>query len=210
MTASERPFGDPFGTAASLPEELWQDLLLRPPSEAAAATGARWEGGRFKLTFLARVYALDPVARRVWELKDPGRDMDFQTGLVLLSSLGRAKDIPPAGRMVTPRELPGGSLFFRGPHAMPLGRLCKCFGRDPASLLARAAELGGRSLPGADAAAAFAALPRVPVYIFLWSQDDEFPARATLCLDAHAHFHLALDGLWALASVLVRRLTGEL
>jgi len=209
MTASDHPSRDPFGTAAQLPEELWQDLILRPPAEAAAATGAEWEDGRFKLPLLAREYALDPSARRVWEVKNPGRPVEFQTGLVLLSALGRAQDIPPADRMVAPQELPGGSLFFHGPHAMPLGRLCKRFGGDPSSLLAKAAELGGRPLPGADAAASFAGLPRVPVYLFLWAQDEEFKASASICLDAHAHLQLALDGLWALCNVLVRRLTGD-
>lgn len=193
-----------------MPHQLWDDLANRPPGEASRATGANLQEGRFFLPFLGRGYAVDPSRRRIWEVDNPDRTVDFQTGMVLASTLGRAVDVPPAGRMVTPQQLPGGSLFFTGPHAVPTGRLCKYFGRDPGSLLERAAELGGRPMEGADAAAIFQGLPRLPLFVFLWAGDEEFKASATVGMDAHAHFHLALDGLWALSNVLVSRLTESL
>jgi hypothetical protein len=45
------------------------------------------------------------------------------------------------------------------------------------------------------------------LYVLLWPADEEFGARAVVGLDAHAHHQLALDGLWALTNILVRRLT---
>lgn len=198
-----------YGTADQLPSQLWDDLAARPPDEAARATGAELKDGRIFLPLLGREYALDPKVRRIREKDRPEAVVDFQTGMVLVSTLGRAMDAPPAGRMVTPQQLPGGSFFFTGPHAIPTGRLCKHFGGDPALLLERAAEMGGRPIEGADAAVVLQGLPRLPVYVFLWAADDEFKASATVGMDAHAHLHLALDGLWALSNILVSRLIRE-
>ena len=198
-----------YGTAYQLPPQLWDDLAARPPDDAARATGAEFKDGLFFLPLLGREYMVDPKGRRIQEKDRPEAVVDFQSGMVLISTLGRAVHTPPAGRMVTPKQLPGGSFFFTGPHAIPTGRLCKHFGNDPGLLLKRAAKMGGRPMDGADAAVLLQGLPRLPLYVFLWAADDEFQASATVGLDAHAHFHLALDGLWALSNVLVSRLIQE-
>ena len=52
-------------------------------------------------------------------------------------------------------------------------------------------------------------LPRLPLYVLLWTADEEFAARVTVGLDAHAHHQLALDGIWALTNLLAGRLLEE-
>lgn len=200
-----------FRWADQLPQALWDDLAARPAQEAAQAAGAPWAEGCYGLRLLGRDYLIDPRARRLWLAADPGAKVGFQTGLVLVSHLARALGVPPAGRMVTPQELPGGGLFFTGPHAVGTAQLEERFGHDPQGLLAAAQALGGQPCPGlAETAVVAPGLPMLPLYVLLWPADEEFGARAVVGLDAHAHHQLALDGLWALTNILVRRLAAPL
>lgn len=198
-----------FRWADQLPPALWQDLAARPPVQAAEATGAVWQEGHFALRLLGRDFGVDPTQRRIWLLAQPERPVGFQFGLVLLSTLGRSLGVPPAGRMVTPQELPGGAQFYQGPHAINKAPLAQRFGRDPQGLLDRALALGGEAIEGADLAVRVPGLPMVPLYVLLWVGDEEFGPRAVVGLDAHAHHHLALDGLWALCNLMVHRLVRD-
>jgi hypothetical protein len=48
-------------------------------------------------------------------------------------------------------------------------------------------------------------MPRIPVAIILWLEDEEFPPRAVLLLDSTCELQLPLDIIWSIAmmSVLV-------
>lgn len=210
MTRAEPEENRLFRWSDQLPAALWDDLDARPSAQAAEAVGAVWSHGAYRLPLLGRAYRVDPGARRVSEEARPGHRVGFQAGLVLASHLGRALGVPPAGLMVTPQELPGGSLFFTGPHAVNTKALERRFGGDPEALVRRAAVLGGQpAAVGGDASVMVPGLPHLPLYVLLWAQDDEFPARAVVGLDAHANHQLALDGIWALTNLLVSRLCAE-
>lgn len=193
--------------AEDLPPQLWDDLARRPPAQAAEAVGGRWEAGRFLVALLGCEYLVDPAARRVWPAHDPERPVGFQAAMVLVTALANSQGVPPSGRMVTPPELPGGRFFFTGPHAVPSDEIARRFGDDPPRLLEAARRLGGEPWEGvAPVAARIPGLPLLPLYVLLWGAEDDQPPRAVLGLDDRAHFHLALDGVWALLNVLVRRL----
>jgi len=199
-----------FRWADQLPAALWDDLAARPPDQAALAAAAQWDGGRFRLPLLGRDYLVDPAARQVREAARPEHRVGFQAGMVLVSHLARCLGAPPSGRMVTPQELPGGSLFFTGPHAINAKALEKRFGHAPSVLPHRAAALGGATCDaGGDVAVRLPGLPQLPLYVLLWAADEEFDARAVVGLDAHAHHQLALDGVWALTNLMVGRLCAE-
>jgi uncharacterized protein DUF3786 len=195
-----------FRFADQLPPALWEDLGARPTAEAAHAAGALWTGEHYEMSLLGRDCGIDPSARRIWLLAEPEHLLSFQSGLVLVSTLIRALGVPPADRMVTPQELPGGAQFFQGPHAINKAPLEERFGHDPQALLQHAMQMGGQEVEGADAAVRVPGLPMLPLYVLLWAGDEEFGPRAVVGLDAHAHHQLALDGLWALTNLMVFRL----
>ncbi len=193
--------------AEDIPFQIWEDLEARPPEQAAEAVGAVWDGQAYGIEMLGRSYRVEPGARRVLLPDRPDRRISYQAGLVLLSSMIRSLGVPPAGRMVTPHELPGGGLFFQGPHAINKGPLEERFGHDPEALLKAAAPLNPTPCEGGDVGIMLMGLPLIPLYVLLWGGDDEFKPRAVVGIDANAHHHLALDGIWALSNLMVVKLT---
>lgn len=198
-----------YSRAEDLHPLHWENLGRRPAADAARAAGATWDGEIFTLPFLGKEVRVAPRARTVSWAAGPNRPIGYQRALVAVAYLAGALEAPPRGEWVAFRELPGGEAFFRGPHSLPTPRLETAFGRRPGGLLAAARSMGGTASPGADAAAELPALPRIPLQVLLWAAGEEFPASASLLVDARAHLHLALDVLWALANVAIADLVRE-
>lgn len=207
MSVLQPEENDLFRWADQLPAAPWDDLLAKDAAQAADATGAELIDGCFRMALFNRPYEVDPAQRTVRELDRPDKRVSFQTAMILVNTLANALPVDPAGRLVTPQELPGGGLFFTGPHAIRVEPILERFATNPDAMIKAAAGLGGREVEGADAAVCLPALPKVEMYVLLWAADDEFEARVVVGVDAHAMHHLALDGIWALTNVGIYRLT---
>jgi len=125
--------------------------------------------------------------------------------LAVLWYLGRAKNIPPTGRLISPGSLSGGEIFQRGTHVLPLDRLAERYADDIESFYKMGLELGGQQLEHGDASMRFYPFPRVPVTFILWKGEDEFPGRADMFFDTTCEQHLPTDVIWstAMTSVLI-------
>jgi hypothetical protein len=202
----KQPQRELFRWADQLPAALWSDLDRRSPREAADAVGGTWDGSVFRVVLIGIDYTVDPVNQRIIRTFQVDHPVSYQAGVVLLTTLAASKGVPPSGRMAVPQELPGGRMFFTGPHAVANEPLAKAFEKDSSRLIDRALGLGGESIEGADIAIRIPGLPHVPLYVLLWRGDREVPARAVIGIDDRAHFHLDLAGVFALTNLLVERL----
>ena len=128
------------------------------------------------------------------------------SSLSILRYLIDAKDLPLSGEWVKPSNLAGGEIYVKGAHVLPLDRLAEEYGRSRQEFLACGETLGGRQLDYGDAALDLSPLPRIPVAIVLWEEDDEFPATTTLLLDSSCSLQLPADLIWATALMTVKML----
>jgi hypothetical protein len=188
---------------------LWRALAAQDPTEASLRTLAKAESGGYWLDFLGRRYRVEPEAGRIGGPQADPLLADAEFELLVLTYLNQAAAVPPEGTWVSEKDLPGGSLFFRGPHALPLEPLRSRFGDDLPAFRRAAERLGGAALPYGDAAYGFPALPRIPAGCVLWAGDEEFPARVNMLFDRTLGRHLPLDVVLALAHCLALRLLEE-
>jgi hypothetical protein len=195
-----------FRWADELPVALWEDLVARSPAEAAISTGALWSGGLFTIPMLGFSYTLDPEKRQIRKTAPSDHPVSYQSGVVLLTTLAGSKGVPPSGNMVSPRELPGGRLFFTGAHSLETTLLAEKFERQPETLVQRVHFIGGKTVDGADLAVRLPGLPFVPFELLFWKAAEDAPARAIIEIDSRAHFHLDLAGVFALTHIMVNRL----
>ncbi len=197
-----------FRWADHLPAEYFDRLAGRDPETVRRLSGAAFDpvSGTYALEVLGETYVVSPAERTI---DGPGDRVVFQTGLVILLSLLRDRPVGLAGEWVPERELPGGDLFFQGPHALPTAALAKRFGRDAAGFLRAAEALGGRPVPDlGDAAVRLPVTPMLLVTLVLWLGDDEFKPAVKVLFDRNAAGLLPLDGLWAAINVVRGRLVG--
>jgi hypothetical protein len=186
--------------------KAWEALAELRPKDVCAGAGVRYDGA--DQTYTIRSFGIDftvaPEARTITS-GDPRsplfleRYKDFFR-LAVLWYLTSAKDIPPTGRLIRPLDVKGGQRFFAGTHLLPLDQIAERFSRDKGAFAERGLRFGAEIAKMGDAAVRLTPLPRVPVTIILWLQDDEYPARATLFFDSTVDFQLTLsDIIWSVA-----------
>jgi hypothetical protein len=167
------------------------------------------EGGDYIVPFLTWRYRVSVERRLIEPVSPDAREVSADLGLLLLFYLLQARDIPLEGRWVSEFDLPGGSLFFKGPHRFRTDHLAERFGRDLEGFAEASRCLGGVSVEFGDKAFRFQVLPRIPAAVVLWRSDDEFPASAKLLLDASVKEHLPLDVIFGLSLELLGALVGK-
>jgi len=120
--------------------------------------------------------------------------------LAVLWYMTSAKDIPATGRLIRPLDVKGGQRFFSGTHVLPLDRIEERFGKDKVAFIERGLKFGAEIVRYGDAAVRLYPLPRVPVTVILWLQDEEYPSRVTLFFDSTVDFQLSLsDIVWSVS-----------
>ena len=191
----------------SIPPEYWEELQQQDPQEVCRRAQVSFsEEKGYRVPFLNRIHFCRPALTRLYQEEDPAASLSFQETLVLLFYLLKAQAIPTVGDKVTEREIPGGFLFFQGPHTLFREPLEKKYGRSPEAFLRAGLALGGRETGQGEASFELQALPRIPVEYILYTADEEFAAQIIITFDRTVSHHLPLDALWALVNVAGRRL----
>ena len=187
-------------------QKAWRELLDADPGEVAKRSLAEYipATGEYSLVVLGETYLVNPAAKSIKNISNPGRKYEYFLNLSIPIYLVQAGDIPVSGELV--KELKGGEFFFRGSHTLPLAAISRKYASDRELFLGAGRAMGGNPFKGGDAAFSFNFFPRVAMAFVLWMEDDEFPARATLLFDANADRHMALDVVWAVALLSCQRM----
>jgi hypothetical protein len=185
--------------------KAWDLLAAADPAAVVerAAVGFDPASGCYRLASYGRHFSVHPGDRRILNVEPEGEDfLNREADLFRLTVpwyLVKASLTFPSGTLVRPAGLPGGEIFLRGTHVLPLEALAAKYATRPAAFLEAGAALGGRPAVHGDAAIVLSPLPKVPTTVILWTEDEEFSARADLLFDATCSAHLPLDILWSVA-----------
>jgi len=187
---------------------LWQELRKRDPHQVCMSAWIEHEKERgFRFFFLNQECLVNPSDQTILFHEEEGyRRASFQEALVALTYIAKSSPIPPSGRMVTEKELKGGSLFFQGPHTLLTRPLLNRYSEFPREFVAAGVSLGGTIQEYGEAAFKLRPLPKVPVCYILYQGDEEFDAAMVVTFDDTIEHHLPLDVIWALVNVTSVRL----
>ncbi|TAN39487.1 MAG: DUF3786 domain-containing protein [Nitrospirae bacterium] len=197
----------------SLVQGDWrEELILKLSKEVqgldfralAGGIGAElMDDGSLALKCLGRDFTVSPDGT----IKTPGRTSPW-IKILLLHYIRTAGREPLAGRWVSYSELRAGmvkaSSFLRDCEEPLLQLLTRAYDKTVAALMSMgAAQKAGFPTPHAWA---ILLLPRVPVLILYWPEEDDFPAKAQVLFDATADRFLDAEALIFLGEGLVRNL----
>lgn len=125
----------------------------------------------------------------------------------LLWYLAKAQELSLAGELIPAAEIPGGQIFVKGTHVLPLCELARAFDGKLDTFLARGRTLGGQPLLWGDASVQLYPVPRVPVALVCWAGDEDFPFKTSVLFDRSCSLQLPTDMLWSLAMAAVFLMT---
>ncbi|MCL6610665.1 MAG: DUF3786 domain-containing protein [Peptococcaceae bacterium] len=177
------------------------------PGDAAARSGARYDRDRriLEIMYFGSLYMVNGDGA-VWRADDPSAEVSFNDRTLIVQYLCESSGLPPRGAWLSFLELPDGShhyMPFQTDAAIPLAGV---FGRRPEEFDEAARALGGRPLDLGDRSFLIPALPKIPLAVVIWEEDDEFPAKSNILFDSVSPLHLTTAALWVLGVELARKM----
>ena len=139
----------------------------------------------------------------------PGDDSDplnKRDGLIILHYFLTANGKPPAGKLITFRELPDGSIYQPTFAKRTIQPLVNNFGREAHSLLLYSQRMGGYKADYGDTAITINAFSKVPVTFVVWQGDDEFASQGNVLFDAGINDYLPTEDITVLCEIIAWRL----
>jgi hypothetical protein len=188
---------------------VWSRLAGLDADSVMRTAGASYEcrASSFVLACFGQPICISLGERSVYACSERGKALLAKLGpgfsLLALGYLAYAREVPPAGRLINPAQLPGGEIFLRGTHVLPLDRVAQRYGDRPDEFQRIGRELNGAKLEYRDMSVELWPFPKLPITLIVWSGDDEFPPRASLLLDANCSNFLPTDIIWNAASLTV-------
>jgi len=194
-----------------LDPSFFANLSAMDPEDVCRRSLASYDADikTYRIKALEYEYEVNPAGCEIKPLNSDERPVSVELGLLILFYLMQAKDIPLTGKWVSEYDLTGGTMFFRGPHAIRNEEVAKRFGRDIEGFKKACRNLGGEPENYGDAAFRFKLLPRIPVLAVLWRADEEFEASAKLLMDETIEQHLPLDVIFGMSLELLGRIVGK-
>ena len=195
-------------------DELWKTLQKADPDTLSRNCDVTFDPkqGRYLIPVLDEIYGVCPKDKKItkpFESDASQEKLRVERTLFLLYYLLGTKNIPLEGKRVSEKELKGGEMFFRGPHAFSTQRITKKFAKNPEGFLAAGLKLKGEKVNLGDAAIELKAAPKVPITYVLWVEDEEFPASVKILFDPTIQEFLPLDIIYGLTIFTSHRLVGK-
>jgi len=184
-------------------DQAWSRLAELAPEAVCLRSGADYDerNNAYVLECFQQRIMAAPAEKAITSSTALGQllthTLDELFSLSCIWYLVQARDAVCSDRLVHPTELPGGDMFAKGTHILPLDKVASIFGEGPDTFRQTGIMLGAEILDFGDIALKLWPFPRIPITLVLWLKDEEFPARATLLLDSTAHLHLPMDILWS-------------
>ncbi len=144
------------------------------PQEAAARTGAKWDGKEFYVNLLGREFAISHPDYALRAL-DEGKLPPLPTQTFLLRYLLESKDVAWKGEWKTFREMPWGEMYIQPYTGRVLTRAAYTFGFRLAAFKAAAEKMGALPVKHGDAGFEFTLIGNYKMRFLVWEGDDEFP-----------------------------------
>ena len=149
------------------------------PQEAAARTGAKWDGKEFYVNLLGREYA---ISHPVYSLRplDGGALPPLPVQTFLLRYLLESKAAAWTGEWKTFREMPWGEMYIKPYTGRVLTRAAFTFGFKLDAFRAACEKLGGTAVKHGDVGYELPVIGDFKMRILVWAGDDEFPPNAQI------------------------------
>lgn len=191
-------------------EELaWQKIADADPKGLCSNADVSFNQAEYAYVIksLGMEYKVFPKEKRIVAMSEQAQrlldSLSYFFKLSILWYMVEAKDIGLTGRLVNPKNIRGGDIFFKGTHVLPLEGLSKRYSNDIEGFYSKAEQMGGLRTTGGDAACILYPFPRIPVTLILWSADEEFEASAELLFDSTCELQMPLDVIWSTAMLTI-------
>jgi hypothetical protein len=208
MTSHRSPSPGPRGQGYQLSYRLAREQVskIADLEQQCRNSGAQYvSANQIIVLYLNQTYHIVLPEVEI-SLPDSQAEVPLKDRILILHYLAMAKGSPLSGKLISYKQLPGGTAYFAAFSQRAITPLVKHFGSNPEPLLSAAAKLGGSAAGHGDVSVTISAFPRVPITLVLWTGDDEVAPNGNVLFDANASDYLPTEDLAVVSESIVWRL----
>ncbi|MEE8416465.1 MAG: DUF3786 domain-containing protein [Desulfobacterales bacterium] len=186
----------------------FQELAKQDPADVCRRALCRYDDAKkfYTVSVWGEEYAIYPHEFKIDRIVKNTQSPHDYLYLFIVHYLLKSKEIDISREWISEKDIPGGTTFFRGPHAIPTHLISKQFGNNIKEFRKRCEQLHGIPLDITNVAYRFEITAHIPVAALYWEGDDEFLPEAKILYDRTIIVHLASDIIFALAVEICTRL----
>lgn len=140
------------------------------------------EKKEFNVVLMGKKYPVQYPSGNVYDEKYSEVDQ-FAVKTLILRYLLHAKGMPPVGRDINYRDVPGGQVYYRNFYGRCILRLAGMFGKNIPAFRKAMKNVNGVKMEYGDISYRFQFLNNIYITFILWEDDEEFPPRANILFD---------------------------
>lgn len=147
----------------------------------------------FTVSLMERKYIVQYPSGKVYN-QNYSEINDFAMKTLIIRYLIHAQGVPPTGKDINYRDVPGGQVYYRNFYGRCILRLARMFGGNIPALTRAMENVNGVKVSYGDISYRFQFLNNVYITFILWTGDEEFPPGANILFDANVtHYFDAED-----------------
>jgi len=179
----------------------FQELAKQDPADVCRRALCRYDDVKkfYTVSVWGEVYTVYPQEFKIDRIGKNVQNPHDYLNLFIIQYLLKSKEIAIGREWISEKDIPGGTTFFRGPHAIPTHLISKQYVNNIKEFRKRCEQLHGIPLDISDLAYRFEITEHIPVAVLYWEGDDEFLPEAKILYDKTITEHLAPDIIFALA-----------
>jgi hypothetical protein len=197
-----------FGLSYKLARE--QLSKISDIQEQCRKSGARYvKPNEIVINFLNKPYHITLPGVEIL-LEDSNAEVPVKDKILILHYFVGAKGTPPAGKLITYKQLVGGVSYFPAFSQRAIAPLVNHFGKNPELLIKAAAKLGSRGGNYGDVSVNINAFDRVPTTLVLWRGDEELAPNGNILFDSNISDYLSTEDITVLCETIVWKLVKDI
>ncbi len=186
-------------------EQAVNNFSMKNPDEMSKNSNCHYneEKKLFNVTCMGKGFEVTYPEGKISNINDKNEEVPLIWKILILHYLCGAKGTPLQEKMISYKELPGGSIYIEPFNKRTLKPFLKIFGNCPKMILEIGKKFNGKPADFGDYSITINSLPNVPITYVIWEGDDEFPPSGNVLFDASAPDYLHTEDFAYLASFTV-------
>ena len=190
--------------------ESWDEFYSLDPQEISMKAGVEFDeaAGELYIPFYEEIYKIK-LPERVVRFRTTDQELNPFFSVIILHYLVGAQDVPLSSKLISFRELYGGSVYYDAFYNRAVRAIAAHFTDEPELLLEAAEPLSPKRIDKGDCAVELAVLPKLPLTVIIWKGDEEVSGSANILFDSTANKHLPTEDLAAISELLAKKLVAN-
>lgn len=181
------------------------------PLKMAELSGVTYdkESQVFGVTFMSKEYMVTYPEGRVFQKSENIEVEAYAIKTIFLRYLVNAKGIPPTGKSITYKEIPGGHVYYSNFYNRTILKLAKIYGNNIEDFRRAAEKVRGVKTKIGDAAYKIQFLNNVYLTFIIWQGDEELPSSANILFDLNVPYYFDAEDLAVVGEIAIAVLKGH-